>query len=136
MRVIEQVKRFRPDLRGHAFSDSGVLEEREVHVVQAVSAKDVASTVTDRPLAGLQCRLNAHIIRDVSRAFDTAIEKMSALPPEEQDRIAQWLLGELQDEERWTQAFSSSQDALGRLADEARADVKAGRATQLDPDQR
>ncbi len=58
---------------------------------------------------------------------------MSALPPEEQDRIAQWLLGELQDEERWTEAFSSSQDALSMLADQARADIKAGRATQLDP---
>ena len=74
------------------------------------------------------------MIRIVSRAFDTAIEKMSALPPEEQDRIAQRLLGELQDEERWTQAFSSFQHALSRLADEARADIKGGRATQLDPD--
>lgn len=69
----------------------------------------------------------------MSRAFDTAMEKMSALPREEQDRIAQWLLDELQDEERWTQAFSGTQDALSRLADEARADIKAGRATQLDP---
>ena len=60
---------------------------------------------------------------------------MSALPPEEQDRIAQWLLGELRDEERWTQAFSSSQHALTKLADEARADIGAGRATQLDPDE-
>ena len=70
----------------------------------------------------------------MSRAFDTAIEKMSALPPEEQDRFAQWLLGELQDEERWTEALSSSQDALSMLTEETRADIKAGRATQLDPD--
>ena len=70
----------------------------------------------------------------MSRAFDTAIEKMLALPPEEQDRIAQWLLGELQHEERWTEAFSSSQDGLSILAEGARADIKAGRATQLDPD--
>ena len=78
--------------------------------------------------------LTTDTIRIVSRASDTAIEKMSALPPEEQDRIAQWLFGEFQAEERWTQAFSGSQDALSRLADEARADIKAGRATQLDPD--
>ena len=70
----------------------------------------------------------------MNRAYDTAIEKMSALPPEEQDRIARWILGELQDEERWTEAFSNSQDALSRLADEARTDIGAGRATQLDPD--
>ncbi len=78
--------------------------------------------------------LNTHMSRIVSRAIDTAIEKMSALPPEEQDRISQWLLGELEDEELWTQAFSSSRHALSRLADEARADIRAGRATQLDPD--
>ena len=78
--------------------------------------------------------LTTDSIRIVSRGFDTAIEKMSAFPPEEQDRIAQWLLGELQDEERWTQAFSSSRNALSRLADEARADIKADRAPRLDTD--
>lgn len=82
---------------------------------------------------GLAASVNTYN-RIVSRVLDTAIEKMSALPPEEQDRIARWLLGELQDEERWTQAFSSSQDALSRLANEARTDARAGRATQLDPD--
>ena len=46
----------------------------------------------------------------------------------------QWLLGTLQDEERWSQAFLGSQDALSRLAYDARADTKACRATQLDPD--
>ena len=83
----------------------------------------------------MRLRLDTHIIRIVSEALDTAIKKVSALPPEEQDRIAQWLLGELQDEERWTQAFSGSQDDLSKLADEARADIRAGRATQLGPDQ-
>ena len=77
--------------------------------------------------------LNTHMIRNVSRTLDTAIEKMSALPPEDLERIARWLLGELQDEERWTLAFSSSQEALSRLADEARTETRAGRATQLDP---
>lgn len=70
----------------------------------------------------------------VIRAIDRAIEKMSALPPEEQERIARWVLAELQDEERWTQAFSHSQDALISFAGEACTDPKAGRATELDPD--
>lgn len=39
--------------------------------------------------------IKRHMIRIASRAFDTAIEKMSALPPAERDRIARWLLGEL-----------------------------------------
>jgi len=72
----------------------------------------------------------------VSRPYDIAIEKMSALPHEEQDRIARWILGELQDEERWTEAFSNFQDALSILADEARTDTDIGadKATQLDPE--
>lgn len=39
----------------------------------------------------------------------------------------------LEDEERRTEAFSTSQDALSMLAVEARADIKAGGATQLVP---
>ena len=71
----------------------------------------------------------------LSRAFETVIERVSALPTAEQDRIARWILGEMEDEEHWTQAFSNSQAALSRLADEARTDIRAGRATQLDPDE-
>ncbi len=70
----------------------------------------------------------------MTQALDTAIAKIAALPPEEQDRIAQWLLDELKDEDRWTEQFADSQDSLSRLADEARSERDAGRATQLDPD--
>ena len=70
----------------------------------------------------------------MTRALDTAIAKIAELPPEEQDRIAQWLLDELKDEDRWTEQFADSQDSLSRLADEARSERDAGRATQLDPD--
>jgi hypothetical protein len=51
-----------------------------------------------------------------------------------QDRIAQWLLQELPDEELWDQSFSKSQDALALLAGEARRDRAAGRTTEFDPD--
>ena len=70
----------------------------------------------------------------MTRTLDPAIAKITALPAEEQDRIARWLLDELRDEEQWMQQFADSQDALGKLADEARADRTAGRATVLDPD--
>jgi len=66
--------------------------------------------------------------------METAIAKIATLPPEEQERIARWLLEELQDEDRWEEQFSNSQDALRRLADEARADLAQGRTTDLDPD--
>ena len=70
----------------------------------------------------------------MTRALDTAIAKLVSLPSEEQDRIAQWLLDELRDEEHWTRQFSASQDALSKLAAEARADRAAGRAIELDSD--
>ncbi len=70
----------------------------------------------------------------MTRALDTAIAKLAALPADEQDRVAQWLLEELRDEEHWTRQFAASQSALSRLAAEARAERAAGRATELDPD--
>ncbi len=74
------------------------------------------------------------ILQGMTRALDTAIAKLSELPAEEQDRIARWLLDELEDEKQWARRFGTSQDALSKLAAEARADRAAGRATELDPD--
>ena len=70
----------------------------------------------------------------MTRALDTAIARIATLPPEEQDRIAQWLLEELKDDDRWTERFENSQDSLSGLAEEARSEREAGKATQLDPD--
>ena len=70
----------------------------------------------------------------MTRRLDGAIAKLTTLPAEEQDRIANWLLGELRDDEQWTRQFDASQDALSKLAAEARAERAAGRATDLDPD--
>jgi hypothetical protein len=69
----------------------------------------------------------------MTQALDAAIEKLAKLPPEEQDRVARWLLDELRDDAEWTRQFSVSQDALGKLAAEARAEKAAGRAGELDP---
>jgi hypothetical protein len=70
----------------------------------------------------------------MTRALDAVVAKLATLPAKEQDRIAQWLLDELRDDEDWTRRFANSQDALSKLAAEARADLAAGRATELDPD--
>ncbi|HVY41373.1 MAG TPA: hypothetical protein VHM31_25740 [Polyangia bacterium] len=69
----------------------------------------------------------------MTRALDAAIQKLVALPADEQDRVAQWLMEELRDEEHWAQQFGASPDALAELADEAVADAASGRATDLDP---
>mgnify|MGYP001218746508 FL=1 len=70
----------------------------------------------------------------MTRALDSALAKLATLPVDEQDRIAQWLFDELRDEEHWAHQFSASQDALSKLAAEARADRAGGRTTELDPD--
>ncbi len=70
----------------------------------------------------------------MTRALEAAIAKLAMLPANEQDRIAQWLLDELRDDEHWERQFAGSQAALGKLAAEARAERSAGRATDLDPD--
>lgn len=70
----------------------------------------------------------------MTRALDTAIAKLTTLPADEQDRIAQWLLEELRDEEHWARQFAGSQSTLSKLAAEARAERAAGRATVLDPE--
>lgn len=71
----------------------------------------------------------------MTRALDAVVAKLATLSPEDQDRIAQWLLEELRDDEQWARRFAGSQDALSKLAAEARADRAAGRAMELDPDQ-
>lgn len=70
----------------------------------------------------------------MTRALNAAIEKLAALPADEQDLVARWLMEELKDEEHWGQQLAGSQDALAKLADEAVAEIAAGRAVELDPD--
>ena len=70
----------------------------------------------------------------MTRTLDAAVAKLATLPPEEQDRVGQWLLDELRDDEHWTRQFGASQNLLSELADEARADHTAGRTTDIDPD--
>jgi hypothetical protein len=70
----------------------------------------------------------------VTRALNAAIEKLAALPADEQDLVARWLMEELKDEEHWAAQWAGSQAALAKMADEAVAEVATGRAAELDPD--
>lgn len=73
-------------------------------------------------------------MRRMTRSLDSVVKTLASLPAEEQDRIAQWLSAELASERRWTDMFDRSQDLLGQMADEALADLEAGRTTELDPE--
>ena len=66
--------------------------------------------------------------------LEKAFAKASQLPPDEQDAFAQWILDELESEQRWDAAFVKSADVLARLADEALAEYRAGKTKPLDPD--
>ncbi|MYA36445.1 MAG: hypothetical protein F4030_07480 [Gammaproteobacteria bacterium] len=65
-----------------------------------------------------------------------AFERAAALPSDEQERFARFLLAELESERQWAEIFSrpESEDLLDRLANEALSDHKAGRSTLLDPE--
>ena len=64
--------------------------------------------------------------------LEKAFAEASQLPDREQDALARWLLDELASERRWEEAFASSADQLGQLADEALAEHHRGRTQPLD----
>ncbi|HEU4881239.1 MAG TPA: hypothetical protein VFT45_03310 [Longimicrobium sp.] len=66
--------------------------------------------------------------------LEEAIRVAKALPESEQDAIAATILAEIEDEQRWAEAFASSPDTLAELAREALAEHRAGRTLPLDPD--
>ena len=65
----------------------------------------------------------------LEKAFAAAVK----LPKKEQDRVAKWLLAELESERRWDEAFASTADQLAQLADEALNEHRKGRTKPLDP---
>ena len=69
----------------------------------------------------------------MTQALDAAIAQLATLPPDEQDRVARWLLNELHDDAEWERQLSGSQGALSKLAAEARVDSANGRAPEFDP---
>jgi hypothetical protein len=66
----------------------------------------------------------------MTRALQKAFDEAAKLPPEEQDRIGDWLLAELTDEREWERRFREFPDVLGRLAYDARDESET---TELDP---
>ena len=63
--------------------------------------------------------------------LETALEKIKALPQDQQDAIASQILDALSDEEAWTQRFADK-DKLQRLASEALEEHRRGDTLALD----
>jgi len=66
----------------------------------------------------------------MTQSLERAFTKASQLPAEDQDTIAALILKEIEAEQRWDEAFESSQDVLSKLADEALAEHRAGRRSR------
>ena len=66
--------------------------------------------------------------------MERAINRVQALPPEEQDALAALILEEVESEKRWDELFASSQSQLAHLAEQAIAEKQAGKTKPLDPE--
>ncbi len=70
----------------------------------------------------------------MTKLLEKAVTEAERLPLEEQNRIAEWLLAELEDEAQWDAQFAESIDALERLTKDALSESNAGRTKTLTPD--
>ncbi|MGK2856081.1 MAG: hypothetical protein ACSLFQ_02620 [Thermoanaerobaculia bacterium] len=70
----------------------------------------------------------------MTQLFEKAIPEASKLSDAEQDRIARWLLSEIESDLRWDEAFSTSADELSGFASQALREHRDGKTRRLDPD--
>lgn len=66
--------------------------------------------------------------------LETAFKEVTALPELEQNRVAEWILAELESERQWNHAFAESEDLLSTLADEALLENSKGKTKPLNID--
>jgi hypothetical protein len=70
----------------------------------------------------------------MTKMLQKALEEASRLPPDEQDALAARILEEIDSERRWDELFAKSPHVLEKLAEEAKAELRAGLTEPLDPD--
>jgi hypothetical protein len=68
----------------------------------------------------------------MSTLLDKALEKVVALPQDEQDAIASQILASLADEEAWKRRFGEKRDVIRRMAQEALGEDEKGETLPLD----
>ena len=67
----------------------------------------------------------------MTQLLENALKKVSRLSPEKQDVIASLILAELEDDQRWDDAFANLQPALSKVAQKVRKDIKRGRVKKM-----
>jgi len=68
----------------------------------------------------------------MSQLLEQALEKVGALPLDEQDAIAAQILASIEDEQTWKEQFASKRDVIRRMALEALQEDAAGETLPLD----
>jgi len=68
----------------------------------------------------------------MSTLLEKALEKVVALPPDEQDAIATQILASLADEEAWKKRFAEKRDVIRRMAREALEEDERGGTLPLE----
>ena len=66
--------------------------------------------------------------------LNKAFSEVSKLKNTEQNMIAQWVLELLHSDQAWDNLFAQSQDALAKLAEEARLEHRKGKTQLLNPE--
>ncbi|QDS86613.1 hypothetical protein EC9_07860 [Rosistilla ulvae] len=67
--------------------------------------------------------------------LEKAFEHASKLPPQQQDALAKWLLGEIAADNAWDATFAKSPALLASLASETLQEKDGGDAQPLVPDE-
>ena len=70
----------------------------------------------------------------MTKLMEQAIERVQALPANQQDQLARFLLSELQEDERWTASTTVHDNKIQRLIGDVLADDARGVCEPLDPD--
>ena len=68
----------------------------------------------------------------MSSLLEKALEKVVALPADEQDAIASQILAALADEEAWKTRFAGNRDVIRRMAREGIEEDERGETLPLD----
>lgn len=73
-------------------------------------------------------------VDDMTQLMERAVERLRALPDEEQDRRAEQLIRDLEEDAKWEATTAKYEGKLETLVEEVLAEGRAGKLEQLDPD--
>lgn len=67
----------------------------------------------------------------MTHLLEQAVSTLQTLPEREQDSIAQMILEEIADHQRWDASFAATQGALARIAQKVRTDIATGKTRTM-----